>query len=40
LRARPVWFYDWAAAPRFDLARDATLMQAIRSRLDQAGIVL
>jgi len=40
LRTRPVWFYDWDAAPRFKLARDAPLMQAIRNRLDQAGIVI
>ena len=38
LRTRPVWYYDWGAAPRFDLERDAPLMQAIRYRLDQAGI--
>jgi diadenosine tetraphosphate (Ap4A) HIT family hydrolase len=40
LRTRPVWFYDWDAAPRFDPARDAPLMQAIRNRLEQAGIVI
>jgi diadenosine tetraphosphate (Ap4A) HIT family hydrolase len=40
LRTRPVWFYDWDAAPRFDAARDAPLMQAIRARLGEAGIVL
>jgi len=40
LRTRPVWFYDWEAAPRFDPERDAPLMQAIRRRLDRAGIVV
>jgi diadenosine tetraphosphate (Ap4A) HIT family hydrolase len=40
LRTRPVWYYDWDAAPRFDLERDAPLIQAIRTRLDQAGIVI
>ncbi len=39
LRTRPVWFYDWARAPAFDLARDAPLMQDIRSRLEKAGVV-
>ena len=40
LRTRPVWFYDWDAAPRFDPARDAPLIQAIQNRLEQAGIVI
>ena len=39
LRTRPVWFYDWARAPAFDLARDAPLMQNIRDRLEKAGVV-
>ncbi len=30
LRTKPVWFYDWEAAPPFDAARDAELMAAIR----------
>jgi hypothetical protein len=40
LRTRPVWFYDWDAAPRFDPARDAPLMQAVRDHLEQVGIVI
>lgn len=40
LRTRPAWFYDWEAAPRFDLRRDAPLMQAIRDHLGRAGIIV
>jgi hypothetical protein len=27
------WMYDWNAAPRFDVARDAQLLQDLRSLL-------
>jgi len=30
LRTKPVWLYDWEAAPAFDIERDAMLMQEIR----------
>ena len=33
LRTRPVWFYDWDSAPRFDAARDAALIAAIAAAL-------
>ena len=38
LRTRPVWFYDWDAAPAFDVRRDADLMAALRAELEAAGI--
>lgn len=31
LRTRPVWAYDWAAAPTFDARRDRALMDEIRA---------
>ena len=37
LRTKPVWFYDWAAAPRFDAARDGALLAALRAELGQRG---
>ena len=40
LKTRPVWFYDWEQAPKFDPERDALLMNEIRSSLRSAGIVL
>jgi diadenosine tetraphosphate (Ap4A) HIT family hydrolase len=33
LRTAHPWAYDWAAAPRFDPARDAPLVEALRRRL-------
>ncbi len=33
LRTANPWGYDWAAAPRFDAARDAELLAGIRERL-------
>jgi len=39
LRARPVWFYDWDNAPRFDPVRDRPLLDAMRERLHRTGIV-
>lgn len=40
LRTRPVWFYDWDAAPEFDAERDAPLMKDIRAYLNGAGILV
>lgn len=39
LRTRPVWFYDWDNAPRFQAQRDATLMEKIHAYLKDSGIV-
>jgi diadenosine tetraphosphate (Ap4A) HIT family hydrolase len=39
LKTRPVWFYDWAQAPKFDGERDAPLMKDIRAYLESSGIV-
>lgn len=39
LRTRPVWFYDWDAAPAFDADNDAPIMARIRGYLDNVGIV-
>lgn len=39
LRTRPVWSYDWEAAPMFEAARDAPLKEEIRSYLDGAGVL-
>ncbi len=33
LRTSPVWFYDWNAAPAFDLDRDKDLMSKIKTGL-------
>ena len=40
LKTKPVWFYDWDAAPQFDAERDKPLMAAIGSYLADAGILL
>jgi diadenosine tetraphosphate (Ap4A) HIT family hydrolase len=40
LKTRPVWFYNWDQAPKFDPERDAPLMNDIRNSLRTAGIVL
>lgn len=39
LKTRPVWFYDWDHAPKFDPQRDAPLMNDIRNALRNSGIV-
>jgi hypothetical protein len=36
LREANPWGYDWAAAPPFDPARDAVLLEALRRRLTRA----
>ena len=33
LRTRPVWFYDWDSAPKFDATAHRELMEAIRAEL-------
>ncbi|MEX2130622.1 MAG: hypothetical protein WD772_03980 [Pseudohongiellaceae bacterium] len=38
LRTKPVWFYDWNAAPRFDPQKDAQLLNSLRNFLKYAGI--
>ena len=35
---RPVWFYDWNAAPKFDLEKHAGLMGKIRAGLQARGV--
>jgi len=34
LKMRPVWFYDWRAAPLFDRERDAPFMARLKAELD------
>jgi diadenosine tetraphosphate (Ap4A) HIT family hydrolase len=38
LRLKPVWSYDWDNAPKFDLVRDAEIMQAIADSLEKRGL--
>lgn len=40
LRTRPAWFYDWNAAPPFELERDRPLMQRIADGMRVRGLVL
>lgn len=40
LRLKPVWFYDWDAAPAFDAARDGAIMQSIAAGLKSRGLVI
>jgi diadenosine tetraphosphate (Ap4A) HIT family hydrolase len=37
LRIRPAFYYDWAAAPRFDPVRDGPLLAALRAELERRG---
>lgn len=39
LKTKPVWFYDWDAAPQFDLDRDRPLMNEIKQFLLDSGVV-
>lgn len=39
LRTKPVWSYDWDAAPPFDLESDAELMRAIADALGSERVV-
>ena len=38
LKTRPVWYYDWDAAPQFDADRDKTLMGKLKRYLVGAGV--
>ncbi len=38
LRSKPVWFYDWEKAPKFDAARDRALMEQVASYLKNVGL--
>ncbi len=38
MRTKPVWLYDWEAAPPFDSERDAPIMASIESYLQRAGL--
>ena len=40
LRTKPVWFYDWDAAPAFEQSKDTPLMEGIHNYLQGAGICL
>ncbi len=33
LQTKPVWFYDWEHAPKFDVERDKSLMESIAQAL-------
>jgi hypothetical protein len=37
LRTKPIWLYDWKAAPPFDAARDTPLVQQIRAAIESRG---
>ncbi len=39
LRTKPVWSYDWDAAPRFDPDRDKALMDKVKSYLAKVGLI-
>jgi diadenosine tetraphosphate (Ap4A) HIT family hydrolase len=39
LRTKPVWSYDWDAAPRFDPDRDKALMDKVKSHLANVGLI-
>jgi len=38
LRTKPVWFYDWEAAPQFDVKRDRALMDNVAKFLRGANL--
>jgi diadenosine tetraphosphate (Ap4A) HIT family hydrolase len=40
LRLGPAWFYDWSAAPVFEINRHRAIMDQIRSYLEQKGVVV
>lgn len=40
LRLKPVWLYDWDAAPAFDAIRDREIMQAIAEGLERRGLLV
>ena len=40
MRLKPVWFYDWEAAPPFDEKRDRPLMLKIENGLKKRNLVI
>lgn len=40
LKTKPVWFYDWENARKFDLHEDQDLMTELRVYLCKAGVVV
>lgn len=40
LRTKPVWFYDWDTGPQFDAKRDTPLIDAIRTALTRADLIV
>jgi len=40
LKTKPVWFYDWEAAPQFDMNRDRSWMLAVAEYLDNKQLIL
>jgi len=38
LRTRPIWFYDWKAAPPFDPQRDRPFMEQLDRELKHRGL--
>jgi diadenosine tetraphosphate (Ap4A) HIT family hydrolase len=39
LRSKPIWSYDWDAAPRFDPVRDASVRDALHRALQGLGAI-
>jgi diadenosine tetraphosphate (Ap4A) HIT family hydrolase len=37
-RTKPIWFYDFKSAPKFDAVRDRAVMDAIREELKTRGV--
>jgi diadenosine tetraphosphate (Ap4A) HIT family hydrolase len=40
LVTKPVWFYDWENAPKFDPERDRDIMDSIRNFVERVGIAV
>lgn len=40
LRTKPVWFYDWDNAPKFDATKDAPLVSQIAAYLGKRGLTV
>jgi len=39
VRTAPIWLHDWGAAPAFREKQDASFMESLHEKLDQAGLV-
>ena len=39
LRSRPIWSYDWDAAPRYDAQRDQPFRDALHRKLQSLGAI-